>query len=317
MKTLGLTGPTHPTRDLYAPIALYGAAFLGLAAWAIVEQDSHGVVLFLLATCALAAIKAAVLVVMAFAVASKVDISFGTLPSAALKFGALTVSVDTARLWLKVFLKSVGAISATGKPGFGVHTLDWLCMLLLMGAGFYYLFELAFDQARPLIRLMLVAMLFIDALAILGKRALTAAPPRAPVATPTAPAAPVKPAAPAPIVPVAPATPPAPVIVQTEADREIDRRITSGVGIQDARQWARYRKDASRKLIDDLYAAGAARVLVDLGSERLIAELPAAPRERAACLQLVQAYRQSAGINAASSAAAPMNRFVIIETRRR
>ena len=308
---------SDPTRDLYAPIALYGAAFLGLAAWVLLERPGHGLLLFLIAAGALAAIKTAVLVAIAFAVASKYDVEFGTLPTATLKFASIVVCVDTARLWVGVFVRSVGAVSSSGKTVPGTRLFDWLCMLALMGLAMAYLFRFNFEEGRWLIRIMLVAMLVVDIGAVVILRAINETlrsrrTTPVPIATPT-PTTPTMPGtAGKPLAPATPATPPAPRIVQTDADRGFDERIISGIGIQDARPWVKYRKDATRKLVDDLVAAGAIHVYVDLGKNRFLVELPATKPERDACLTLANTFVRANGTTTAVG-----NRYMAIPLPRR
>lgn len=303
---------TDPTRDLYLPIALYVAGFLLLLAWLVFNKHSSalGIAFVSLAVAVLVIIKTGVLTGLAFLIAPRFDVGFGTLRSAVLKFAAIVIFVDAAGQWLLVFMRSAGAVS--GKGGGGLIELLFTAALIL--CALHYLFDIDGQEARWIVRFMILALFLVDVGALVALRAATTtlqASRRPP--TPVAAVSSANPASPA--TPTPPPAAPAPVL--TDAERQVADRISRhSPTLVDGREWTRNMRYASTqratsKLIEDLYAAGAPNVYVDMAvaitapqtgpravslKHKLYAELPADPAQRAACIAAAANYLAQKGL---------------------
>jgi hypothetical protein len=133
-----------------------------------------------------------------------------------------------------------------------------------------------------------------------------------------------------------PSTPPPPPATATAAtstaiasstlDQEIAQRIAR-IGsplIRDARDWKMdmMADRATKKLIDDLFAAGAPRINVEMTvhnsdhqlGARLYVELPASPTARPACAKVFQDYASQHPVGPDSVTLPAAKRFMVIET---
>jgi hypothetical protein len=328
---------TEPVRDVYAPATILAIGFLAAMAWALTQTNmgAVGVIATCVAAGILTLVKVAVLIGLALLVAPALDISFGLMGPAILKFAAIIIFVDTAELWLNAIFRATGAISPSGQTSLYIILPRLGLATTLIGIMCFYLFSMEPNEvalfAIPmaivswLVEFVLDVVLFIIVSAVMAAHhaavvAATAPPAAAPAG---APAATVPSAAPAAPVPAA--------VPATEFDLQIIQRVNEHVA-QEGNQWKlSYHYSAFDKrtgdLIDRMYAAGAFRVYIDLlagvshaGDHTVLSreayvELPASDDQMAACLDVAHAYRTANGQPADSPMDFAARRFIVVDLK--
>jgi hypothetical protein len=314
-----------PVRDIYVPVGLLVVGFLGALVWVIAQTNwgAPGLILVSVVTAVTTLVKTIAVVVLAFALAPALGISFGTYGSAILKFVAIIVFIDSARLWLEVIMQSTGALPASGRGAHGSTLVDLLFTFALAAVALYFLFGIDDSESRSFIGAMAFAIVFLDlVLAVVAHAAVhavvTAARPR-PAAAPAPAVAPVKP-------PTVAATKPAtPLVIPTAADQEITRRVRDRSAIvMEGREWRdKFLADnRSRRLVEQMYGAGARKVYVDVlagGSRqtpKMYVELPLDPAAARQCVEASQEYLRAVAPGQAPPTSSPATRqYLVVELK--
>jgi hypothetical protein len=295
---------SDPIRDYVAPAVLLVASFASLAAYVIFEKGSGplvGVVIYVAFGIMLGVtvFKTVVLTMAAVPVATYCDVGIGLLRTAILKLAATILFGDICIFWLVVAMQAGGMIS---KKDDGVWVINVVVLTVVYQVCFWYLFRLSAVDLKFAALMSFFSRLcnFFLMLVLLGLITSLAARHAQPSASsiPAIRAAPV----------IAPGTP---VTVQpgnpgpTVLDERISARIRQHpFQILEGYAWARTgaADDADKKLISDLYGAGADKVYVY--GFNLYALLPADSLKRDKCAEVAHRFRadnhmrDSAGMNA-------------------
>ena len=327
-------------RDVFLPLALIGAGFLGMIVWALTAAGGGavGAVVMSIAVGASTLIKTFVIILLALVAAPMFGVSFGDFRTAIAKFAAVIIFTDMGLLWLDEIMDAVAG-EATGR---GARKLSWLITLLFATAVVSFLVRFLFDMdseevgyvAVPLVIASLVIGFVLKLIAVgvlMGMMGAANAgsdaedepagpgpPTTSPVAPAAAGAADATPDAAAP-APPAESSP----YQETALDRTIARRLREP-GIIEGRTWIERQvlsDEASATLIRGLYAAGARRIHVDLKSSpratRAFVELPTDPSKRARCFSVYGAYPRTQGADDDSQATKDTGqRFLVVDLKR-
>lgn len=289
---------TDPARDLYVPVGLLAAAFIGLMIWAVVgvgASAAEGAAILLPYVGGLTLVKTILLTGLALMFAPQLGLSFGTFWMGVLKFAAILIFTDVALLWVEEIMRATGGISASGRAPRGTLLIMLLAAVAVISTLCHYLFSMDSDEvkiiAMPLAVVSFGANIVINV--ILGAILTAASAPPTPVPATPAPAPAGSTAASSPAAPGVPAAPAQPVHPQ---DQAVLARLKNKVFIQEAKQYRQLISKPQRRLLDDLYSAGVMRVIYDLEggnpSEpgRAYVELPPDPAARVACIEAYHKY---------------------------
>jgi hypothetical protein len=310
--------PLNPQRDVYLPVGLVIAGFLGMLGWLTLAADvgPFGVVLVGMATGFASAIKAAVLAALALLAGPLFAISCGNYRTAMGKFAAVLIFSDMVLLWLGAATDHLaGPTVGNGLRGaalFGTLLLE----LALVGFLVWLLFGMEWDEtavvAVPLalgslvLGLILKGIAFVVLVLILNGSGRAGAAPVPPTFA-LGPAvggggasassgddeedADDEEAAP-------PAAAESVRVRATEQDQKIMARVRARAGLAEARDWVgEHASDARRqRLAEVFYAAGARKVYFDLTAggaarpTRGFVELPTDAGGRAECFRIYGVY---------------------------
>lgn len=155
---------TSLPRDLYWPVGLLVAGFLGFVIWAIVifGEGMVGVGAVAVYVGGSTVVKTVVLIGLAFVFAPMAGVSFGTVGPAVLKFAAIIVFTDVAILWFDEIWRMMTSTPQL-KRGMGLGIWLTLIITMLMVSGLcMYLFDMDWEETR------MFAMPFSVAKAIIG-----------------------------------------------------------------------------------------------------------------------------------------------------
>jgi hypothetical protein len=282
-----------PMRDYIAPSIILALGLAGIAAHMIFWKGIAGpfvglaISILLVLTIGFTAFKTVVLVIAAFPLADRCDVGLGLLRSAILKLAATILFGDVAILWLIAILRSAGTISNKYDGGPAMWILYALILAVLYQFCFAYLFRLSAADVRFAISMSVVSrlcnlflvLILLGLAGSLGLRRVkfvTVAPPPA-ISTP----------------PVIPAS--TPLTANQNKPTVMDDLISDAIRknrCQEGYAWCRLgiATDADKKLVSDLYNAGADKVMID--GFTLYAELPGDKTKRAACLDIAHAFRK-------------------------
>lgn len=279
-------------------IVLHVTARVGIGAAATVAIP---VVMAIMLT--FTAVKTLILVLLAFPLAAYSDVYMGLLRTAIFKLAATIFFGDVAILWLITALRSAGVIQGRGEGGISFWLIYAVVLALIFYVCFLYLFQISVSDLRFAYRMSLASRicnigLNLALIAFIGS--LTASHIRASNANvlsvqsvPAQSATANIPISQTPIA-IAPGTPviaqpgqSAPTVMDTLVSQEIQRgKMMEGYA------WCRtgVADDAAKKLIDDMYHAGADKVYVH--GFTVYTLLPGDPAKRSGCLAVAHAFRK-------------------------
>jgi len=295
------TGELHdPLRDYIVPTILLAAGLAGTAIAVVTKTGTGPLAAFAISIAfaimlALTLFRTVVLIFAAVPIAAYCDVYVGLLRTAILKFAAIVLFSDVAILWIVNSLVAVGYVSQKDSGGFYMWFVSWFVMTLLYQLCVIYLFRIPPIDFKFAFLMALVARLanWFLAIIIVALFVSIAANRAQPVASPNIPARQQ------PMVNFSPNTPLTVHPGQTSPtplDQMISAQIKRDpVHIIEGYAWCRtgLADDAAKKLISDMYNAGANKVYV--GGFTMYAELPDNPEKRTACLAVAHDFRASFG----------------------
>jgi hypothetical protein len=288
---------SDPIRDYIVPVALLAASLCGIALFVMqrlgtgpLAQLAISVMFALLL--GLTLIRTLILTCIAFPLATYCDIGLGLFRTAILKIAATLLFSGVALMLADAALRVMGF---TGK--FGGGPVEWLTNIfgpvILFYLCFWYMFRLSGGGILFAV-LMTIASWITDFLLAIAFLALIVSL----VVTHRPPSMASFPVSQTPIY-IAPGTPPtaqagqnAPTMMDAVISQQIHlNRMMEGYA------WCRQgmADDADKKLISDMYNAGANKVYLDrLGT--MYALLPSDPPKRQACFDVAHAFRRKYGL---------------------
>ncbi|MGD0465027.1 MAG: hypothetical protein ABSB74_21295 [Tepidisphaeraceae bacterium] len=296
-----LTGELYdPFRDYIAPAILLAAGFAGIAVYIIQKMGTGPLVGFAISIAfaimlAVTLFKTAVLTLAAVPLAAYCDVNVGLLRTAIFKFAGTILFGDIAILWLIAAMQSAGMISKKYDGGPAVWLVYLVVLAVVYHICFWYLFRLSGADIKFAGLMSLVSRLcnFFMTLIVIALIMSLAASHARPTASPYVSAI----RAPPMITPGTPLTVQPGQTGPTALDELISQRIRQNpFRIQEGYAWCRTgaADDADKKLVSDMYGAGADKVYVD--GFTLYALLPDNPAKRSACLNVAHVFRKDNGI---------------------
>jgi len=290
-----------PFRDYIAPAILLALGLAGIGLYAMRKMGTGPIgtlpiPIALAVLLGLTIVKTVALILASVPLAALCKVKLGLMRTAILKLAGTIFFGDAAILWLVVAMPYAGTISkkvAAGPQAWLIHgvalaVIYFLCFGYLFGS---WLAAIGFSALMALVS-RLCNFLFLPTVIAL----IESLPPGA-----------VQPAAVAQNIPAirsAPTTEPQTAMTvqpsqpgATALDEVISRRInTSQFHVQEGYAWCQTSAadDADKKLISQMYGAGAVKVYMD--GFTMYAQLPSEPTKRNACLSVAQAFRNDNGI---------------------
>jgi hypothetical protein len=315
--------------DVYLPTALLIIGLLASFGW-IVHQGKWGtresIVIFQLTGAAIL-IKVAILSFVAWLFARKSGGSFGTPATTILKIAALVIFLDAVFLWLRTGMTESGMMSASGRGPRGTIMLELLVLVFTALFVARFVYRLDDNEATTFGCLIAVGNLMVNVALVLavaaGLHLLIAARTRSSAMA----------TVPSPANTLASTSSSSTPIADTSADRQIARRISQGSPIVfEGRQWKqvfflRNSDKPTSNLIDQMYAAGALKVYIDVvggqtvegvaahPTAEMYVELPVEQVQRAKCSNIALAYRSENGVSSAPPFTPVDGRFLVIDLR--
>jgi hypothetical protein len=297
-----------PFRDYITPAILLAAGFAGIAIYMIQKTGTGPLVGFAISIAFgimffITLIKTVVLILAAVPLATYCDVSIGLLRTAILKLAATILFGDIAILWLVVAMQSAGMISKKDDGGPEV----WLIYVVVLAAVyhicFWYMFRLSIADIKFASLMSLISRIcnFFMTLILIALIESWVTSHAHPMASPNVPAI----RAPLTISPGTPLTVQPGQTGPTVMDELITQQIKQNSHhiIQEGYAWCRTgaADDVSKKLIGDMYGAGADKVYI--GGFTMYALLPTDPDKRVACLNVAHTFRHDHAIpdNAAAN----------------
>ena len=134
------------TRDVYVPLGMLAVGMLLYVGYFASRYNvgAVGLVGVSFGACVVAAIQAAILFAFALLLSGALDVGFGNIWTAFLKFGGIVLLWDGLSIWLQL------AISKT-TGGLGASLLSWPAGLALYWGAFTYLFSLDVGEALAVV----------------------------------------------------------------------------------------------------------------------------------------------------------------------
>jgi hypothetical protein len=291
---------SDPYRDYIAPAILLAAGLAGIALY-IIQIIGTGPLVGLAISIAFAImlavtlVKTLVLTLAAVPLASYCDVHVGLLRTAIFKFAATILFGDIAIVWLVVAMQSAGMISKKNDGGPEVWLVYVVVLAVVYHICFWYMFSLSAADIKFAALMSFTSRLcnFFMTLIVIALIASIVATHAKPIASPNVSAIRTPPA-------ISPGTP---LMVQpgqsgpTVVDQLITQRIKQNpFQMQEGYAWCRTgaADEAGKKLVSDMYGAGAEKVYVY--EFTLYALLPDDPAKRGACLDVAHAFRKDHGI---------------------
>jgi hypothetical protein len=296
-----LTGEfSDPFRDYITPAILLTAGLAGIAVYMMQKMGTGPLVGFAISIAfaiilVITLVKTVVLTLAAFPLATRCDVNLGLLRTAILKFAGTILFGDIAILWLIVLLRFEGMISSKSNGGLGFWLIYAVVLAVIYQFCFGYVFRLSAADFRFAWRMAAVSRLcdFFMTLAVIALFTSLAASHARQTASPYVSAIRTPPT-------ISPGTPLTVQPGQT-APTALDELITEKIRqnpfrIQEGYAWCRTgaADDADKKLVSDLYDAGAAKVCMN--GFTMYALLPGDPAKRTACMNVAHAFRIANGI---------------------
>jgi hypothetical protein len=289
-----------PLRDYIVPAIFIAAGFVGLALY-MMQKMGNGPLVGLAISIAfgfmlvVTLIKTVVLTFAAFPLATYCDVSVGLLRTAVLKIAATILFGDIAILWIIVAMRSAGMIGKKDDGGPEVWLVNVVILTLIYHLCFWYMFRLSAADAKFAALMAFVSRLcnFFMTLIVIALAASIIASRAYPSASQYIPAT----RTPLTISPGTPLTVQPGQAGPTPMDELISQQIKQNpFRIKEGYEWCRTgaADDADKKLVSDLYGAGADKVYI--GGFTLYARLPADPAKRTGCLDVAHAFRHDHAI---------------------
>jgi len=295
--------------DVYLPLAVFLVGFAAILVWtATIHPSRHEAFkleVMSAINCVMVFIKTVVISLLIWYIAKNNGGSLGNPITLVLKIAALIIFLDAAETWIQELLKATGAITPAGKGPLGVIGCSLLVSFVIAVLVSHFVYGLDGGAAKIFGRVIAIGnwamnWMFIFLLGVLVTSIThVAAQARAALAAPLPPAPNYVPAIQTPLT-ISPGTP---LTVQsgqagpTVMDQLISQEIKQNpFRIQEGYVWCRsgMADDAAKKLISDMYGAGADKVY--MGGSTMYALLPNDPAKRSACLNVASAFRTSNGI---------------------
>jgi hypothetical protein len=301
-----LTGElSDPFRDYMTPAILLVAGFAGIAVFMMQKMGTGPLVGFAISIAfgimlAVTLVKTAVLTLAAVPLATYCDVSIGLLRTAILKLAGTIFFGDIAILWLIVAMQSAGMISKRNDGGPEVWLIYVVVLAVVYHICFWYMFRLSAADIKFASLMSFVSRLcnfFMTLIVIALVESLAASHPK-PTASPYIPArlAPVT-ISPGTSLTVQPGQT-GPTVMDQLISQEISR---NSFHIQEGYAWCRTgaADDADKRLVSDMYGAGATKVYMN--GFTMYTLLPGDPAKRTACMNVASAFRIANGIHDNSS----------------
>jgi hypothetical protein len=286
---------SDPMRDYIAPAVILGLGLVGIAAYMMQITGKSGPLMGLAISIAfifmlgITLFKTMILIFVAFPLASYCDVSVGLLRTAVLKLAATVLFGDVAIMWFVVSLQSAGLLGHHDNGGLGMLIIYAVLLALIYQVCFWYMFRIAPGDAKFAALMSFISRLadFFLLLVAAGLVMSYAANHAQPTASPYIPAIRQAPSIPA----------NAPMTASQGQPTAMDDLISQEIHqnpfrFQEGYAWCRMggASDADKKLISDLYQAGADKVMVE--GFTVYAQLPGDKAKRAACLDVAHAFRK-------------------------
>jgi hypothetical protein len=307
---------SDPLRDYITPAILLAAGLAGIAVYVMQKLGTGPLVGLAISIAfgimlAFTLVKTMVLTLAAVPLAAFCDVNVGLLRSAILKFAGMILFGEIAILWLSAALQSAGMISKKNDGGPEAWLLYSVVLAIIYYVGYWYMFRLSVADIKFVALMSLVSRLFnfFMTLIVIGLVASIMASHAPPIASPNVSAIRTPPA-------ISPGTP---LVLQpgktapTVLDDLITQRIKQNpFRILEGYAWCRTgaADNADKKLVSDLYGAGADKVYVD--GFTLYALLPNDPAKRSACLNVADAFRNNNGIPGKTPANSLNYQYIVI-----
>jgi hypothetical protein len=308
--------------EVYLPLAVLLAGFVAILVWtAVIHPSRHEAfsLAFMSAfNCITLFIKTVAISLLIWYIAKRNDGSLGNPITLVLKIASLIIFLDAAETWIREILKATGAITPAGKGPLAVIGCSLLVSFVIAVLISQFVYRLEGPAAKIFGRVIAVGnwamnWIFIFLLGILAT-SLTHAAARARAAA----AAP-----PQNFLPAIQTSPTissgTPLTVQqgqtapTAMDEQISQEIKQNpFRFQEGYAWCRSgaADDADKKLINDMYVAGADKVY--MGGFTMYAQLPADPAKREACLDVAHEFRTGNGIPDDAATNSLNSQYVVI-----
>jgi hypothetical protein len=296
---------TDPFRDYIAPAILLAMGFASIILYAIREVGTGPIIRLAIpaalgVTLAVTIVKTLVLILAAVPLAALCDVNVGLLRTAIFKFAATSFFGDVAILWLIVAMQSAGMIPKKNDGGAEAWLIYLVVLALIYFICFGYLFRLSagdikFASLMALVSRLCNFFLALIAIAVMGSLAADRAQQAAANVAAIRSQPTTSPGAPLPVQLGQPGA--------TALDDMISHRIaTNQSHIQEGNAWCRTgaADDADKKLISDMYGAGAVKIYMD--GFTMYAQLPGDSAKRKACLEVASAFRRDNGITGGTAA---------------
>jgi hypothetical protein len=308
-----------PFRDYISPAILLAAGFVGLALYMMQKMGSGPLVGLAISIAfgfmlVVTLIKTVVLTFAAFPLATYCDVSVGLLRTAVLKIAATILFGDIAILWIIVAMRSAGMIGKKDDGGPEVWLVNVVILTLLYHLCFWYMFRLSIADAKFAALMAFVSRLcnFFMTLIVIALAESIIASHAHPSASQYIPAK----RAPLTISPGTPFTVQPGQTGPTAFDELISQQIKQNpFTIKEGYEWCRTgaANDADKKLVSDLYGAGADKVYV--GGLSLYAQMPTDPAKRAACQAIAHAFRHDHALPDSAAANSLNYQYLVINLR--
>jgi hypothetical protein len=305
-----------PFRDYISPAILLAASLVGLALY-MMQKMGNGPLVGLAISIAfgfmlvVTLIKTVVLTFAAFPLATFCDVSVGLLRTAVLKIAATILFGDIAILWIIVAMRSAGMIGKKDDGGPEVWLVNVVILTLIYHLCFWYMFRLSAADAKFAALMAFVSRLcnFFMTLIIIALAESIIASHAHPSSSQYIPAI----RTPLTISPGTPLTVQPGQTGPTAMDELISQQIRQNpFRIQEGYAWCRTgaADDADKKLVSDLYGAGADKVYIN--GFTMYALLPSDPAKRTACLDVAHAFRHDHAIPDSATTNSLNYQYVVI-----
>ena len=290
-----------PIREYIAPGILFALSFAGIAAFVMQKLGSGPLAdmamsIAFVVLIVVTIIKTSVLIAAAVPISSYCDVSVGLLRTAILKLGSTIMFGEIALLWLVVFLQNAGMVPKKSDGGLEMWPIYVVVMTLVYHGCFAYMFRIPWYDVKFAALIGICSrvcnfLMEVILVALLTSIALNRMPAQAPMANVPVHQLP-------PMIPMnAPMTAQPGQNQPTAFDDMISQHIhQSSFHVMEGYAWCRtgMANDADKKLVSDLYNAGADKVYVE--GFTIYAQLPGDPTKRSACLDVAHAHRKKNGM---------------------
>lgn len=318
--------PSELVREFYVPAGMLVFGLVAMLGWLAYHGTFFiAAIIILMFVVAIGMIlKTAALSLLAWYQTGQSGGTMGNPLSMILKTAALVVTLDAAVLWTWSGMIAVGAIAPVGR----LYPLTLIVVVLVQVLGAAVISQLVYGlsghQANVFCRhiaggnVVINGVVLVLLIVVFHPVATGLRRPRTPALAPTRVVAPA-------------AAPGTTAVITSPTDRRIESRLAhGGVAIMEGEEWKtsiQFRK-ADRpvgKLIDQLYNAGAAKVLVDqtsgsrrvAGGPAVYVELPDDSRQRAACLGVVAVFEKASPRSRISPSSPTTERFIEVDAAAR